>query len=632
VFRAGLEEHFLDDISLEGNTAVGLLGDDLIHLRLPALASDYAFVAPANWGQRDAPGRLQALVGEMVQLQSDLGIAVGDYDFLIKQLRDRVALLRMRADISSDVLGIKSTLYDDIEGLNQRIDALRTTAAVLNTSADVFNDLVTGLIEGFPTVVGVSSDSTFAARLAAKVGANVGYGLVRTSATLMDSSADILDNSKELLSLQAEIDIDAKEMSVELRGMLYDIEELLVNEGVTRMRLFTMREQLRGLFDQYRATLQQGVRLIEERRQANSILAAGTQENRYHDVLFRTARNEAIQRYRVLYDIAQRYCYLATKAYDYETNFDPRDRASGRPFLNEIVRARTLGELGNGFPLAGAGLAGTMARLHETFRSIEGRLGFNNFQYDQTRFSIRNEQARLKPSEDGPTDQDWIDKLSSARVDDLWDVPEFRKFCRPFAPRGTPQPGIVLRFRSAVRAGENFFGNPLGGGDASYDPTLYATKIRAAGVRIDGYPLEDLARTPGVYLIPAGLDYMSIPNSPTLALRAWNVVDQAIPSPYQLGATELGRPDWIAGIDSLSGQSGEARRFSSFRASVSPDPSQDNAFNSTRLIGRSVWNDQWILIIPGQVLHADPNLGLDRFVENVTDIRLNFETYGYSGN
>jgi hypothetical protein len=631
-FRADLESHFLDDISLEGNTAVGLLGDDLVHLRLPALASDYAFVAPANWGQRDAPGRLQALVGEMVQVQSDLGIAVGDYDFLIKQLRDRVALLQMRADISSDVLSIKSTLYDDIESLNERIDALRTTAAVLNTSADVFNDLVSGIIEGFPKVLGIAVDATSGARGALRVAANPVYGIIRGSAMSMDVSADILDNSKELVSLQAEQSIDLQEMSFELRGMLYDIEELLVNEGVTRMKLFTMREQLRGLFDQYRATLQEGIRLIEERRQANAILAAETQENRYHDVLFRTARYEAIQRYRVLYDLAQRYCYLATKAYDYETNFDPRDRASGRPFLNEIVRARTLGELGDDFPLSGAGLAGTMARLHETFRSIEGRLGFNNFQYDQTSFSIRNEQARLKPSEDGATDQDWVDKLESARVDDLWDVPEFRKFCRPFAPRGTPQPGIVLRFRSAVRAGENFFGNPLGGGDASYDPTLFATKIRAAGIRIDGYPLEELARTPGVYLIPAGLDYMSIPNSPTLALRAWNVVDQAIPSPYQLGATELGRPDWIAGIDSLSGQPGEARRFSSFRASVSEDPSEDNAFNSTRLIGRSVWNDQWILIIPGQALHADPNQGLDRFVENVTDIRLNFETYGYSGN
>lgn len=631
-FRVDLESHFLDDISLEGNTAVGLLGDDLVHLRLPALASDYAFVAPSTWGQRESTGRLQALVGEMVQVQSDLGIAVGDYDFLIKQLRDRVAMLQMRAEISSDVLSIKSTLYDDLESLNQRIDALRTTAAVLNTGADIFNDLFTGIIDAFPKEVGTSVDPSFGARLSTKIGVSILYGIARTSATLMDSSADILDNSKELVSLQAEREIDGKEMSVELRGMLYDIEELLVNEGVTRMKLFTMREQLRGLFDQYRTTLQEGVRLMEERRQANAILAAETQENRYHDVLFRTARYEAIQRYRVLYDLAQRYCYLATKAYDYETNFDPRDRASGRPFLNEIVRARTLGELGDDFPLSGAGLAGTMARLHETFRSIEGRLGFNNFQYDQTSFSIRNEQARLKPSEDGATNQDWIDKLESARVDDLWDVPEFRKFCRPFAPRGTPQPGIVLRFRSAVRAGENFFGNPLGAGDSSYDPTLYATKIRAAGIRIDGYPLEELARTPGVYLIPAGLDYMSIPNSPTLALRAWNVVDQAIPSPYQLGATELGRPDWVAGLDSLSGQAGEARRFSSFRASVSEDPSEDNAFNSTRLIGRSVWNDQWVLIIPGQVLHADPNVGLDRFVESVTDIRLNFETYGYSGN
>ena len=61
-FQADIEEHFLDDISLEGNTAVELLGDDLVHLRLPATAGDYTFVAPADWGQRAAPGRLQTQV------------------------------------------------------------------------------------------------------------------------------------------------------------------------------------------------------------------------------------------------------------------------------------------------------------------------------------------------------------------------------------------------------------------------------------------------------------------------------------------------------------------------------------------------------------------------------------------
>src|SRR5262249_35060014 len=160
------------------------------------------------------------------------------------------------------------------------------------------------------------------------------------------------------------------------------------------------------------------------------------------------------------------------------------------------------------------------------------------------------------------------------------------------------------------RAGKNFFGRDLGPGDSAYDPTLYATKIRAAGISFDDYPVDSLARTPYVYLIPAGLDYMTIPNSPTLQTRSWNVVDQLIPVPHLIGPVELSRTDWIASLDTLSGILNEIRRFSSFRAGVTSD---DPQLNVTRFIGRSVWNDNWILIIPGQSLHTNPQTGVDEF-------------------
>jgi hypothetical protein len=49
-------------------------------------------------------------------------------------------------------------------------------------------------------------------------------------------------------------------------------------------------------------------------------------------------------------------------------------------------------------------------------------------------------------------------------------------------------------------------------------------------------------------------------------------------------------------------------------------------------VGRSVWNTGWTLIIPGRTLNTDPDEGLDRFIEQVSDIKLVFETYGFSGN
>ena len=65
----------------------------------------------------------------------------------------------------------------------------------------------------------------------------------------------------------------------------------------------------------------------------------------------------------------------------------------------------------------------------------------------------------------------------------------------------------------------------------------------------------------------------------------------------------------------------------------------------SRLIGRSVWNREWMLIIPGESLLFDPNEALDIFIDGdlipgsadrdgngVSDIKLFFQTYAYSGN
>ena len=62
-------------------------------------------------------------------------------------------------------------------------------------------------------------------------------------------------------------------------------------------------------------------------------------------------------------------------------------------------------------------------------------------------------------------------------------------------------------------------------------------------------------------------------------------------------------------------------------------------FNS-RLIGRSVWNTRWLLIIPGARLDSDPQTGVNLFIYGnpegtpnasggVTDIKLFLKSYSY---
>jgi len=246
------------------------------------------------------------------------------------------------------------------------------------------------------------------------------------------------------------------------------------------------------------------------------------------------------------------------------------------------------------------------------------------------------------PAPDEPADLDsdaaWRDQLASTKVDNLWDMPEFRRYCRPFASYdpATPEPGLVIEFSSEIMAGKNFFGQALAGGDNAYDPTNFATKISSVGAWFEGYLSASfssgLSETPRVYLVPAGTDMMMYPSDTDLGVRRWNVLDQKIPVPFPVLQSNLDDNTWRP-LDTLGGTEGEIRKFSSFRAypdSGSFDQSE-MTFDS-RLVGRSVWNTRWLLIIPGSTLKADSAEGLQTFIDNVSDIKLFFQTFGYSGN
>ena len=55
-------------------------------------------------------------------------------------------------------------------------------------------------------------------------------------------------------------------------------------------------------------------------------------------------------------------------------------------------------------------------------------------------------------------------------------------------------------------------------------------------------------------------------------------------------------------------------------------------FTNARLVGRSAWNSKWKVIIPGKTLLANPNQGLQVFIDTVKDIKLHFQTYSTAGN
>ncbi|MEY4384985.1 MAG: hypothetical protein RLY20_268, partial [Verrucomicrobiota bacterium] len=232
---------------------------------------------------------------------------------------------------------------------------------------------------------------------------------------------------------------------------------------------------------------------------------------------------------------------------------------------------------------------------------------------------------------------------------DLWQVPEFREYCRPFAnPSNGPQPGLVLEFSTEIAVGKNFFGKPLSGLDHAFSPANYATKVRAFTAAFQNYDVDpagsspQLSTSPRFYLVPVGQDrqYCSDTEFPTM--RTWDVVSQRLPVPYILNPESLGNYTYQLTMDGLDGSYAERIRFGDSRAFISDyglsgtndmtlSPLTPGWNSSSRLYGRSAWNTRWLLIIPGATLNADKEAGLKRFIDTVTDIKLYLETYSNQG-
>jgi hypothetical protein len=634
---------------------------------MPVTAAGYTFQAPAEWGSRASVGELQLLINKMIQQEAEIAAAIGSWDALQGAITRELRFINAKVDMQTNIR-LKNEIFSRIKVIT--IEVLKGIAGVLEvlealeeTTTKTFEAGRTMVPTGLPTAGLAFSPGDALAPLrgtfvATEVGVTAGINAstagFKIASLIAEGALAIAENELQLFQQKEEDVLAVKEM---LKGL----ENLVGDEPIKRIAIFKEIQTLRELSDQYRQMLDEGTRLIDERAAFNKRVAAQTQRGRYQDMTFRVSRNHALQNYRQAFDLAARYAYLTARAYDYETNFDPSDPRSPRDIYDEIMRARTIGHFEDEPRIGAGGLSEALGKLKLNYEVLKGQLGINNPEIEIGKMSLRTELFRIMPRSEEDTNEVvqpeqlpnpganseelWRATLSTARVPDLWQVPEFRYYCRPFAAESdsagnhVAEPGIVIRFGSEVTAGKNFFGKPLSGGDHAYDPSHFSTKIQSVGVWFSDYlssdVLSQLPAAPRVYLVPYGVDIMSVPNAadPTI-VRAWNVLDQSIPVALPALESSLEQSRYIPLIDSINGRMGEARKYSMFRAyhDGSASVNDDELVYDTRLVARSVWNTEWVMIIPGRLLNADPDVGLDRFIEQISDIKLVFRTYGISGN
>ncbi|MBI4662173.1 MAG: hypothetical protein HY735_25420 [Verrucomicrobia bacterium] len=640
------------------------------------------FGKPAAWqGKRKTPGKIQQAISGIIKARNQLYAALNDAEGNKAGLDKSMQMWQYRKDVHDEIRRIRGILLG-AEELNDIIQfSVELYQKIQDTVKSVAKRQSEVFAEALPKVAifgtSVGGDATSIARAARLQAWLIAEAVIDTAARVQFAIAKGSDLANKTAQRAVPFfGIEPLEYGVGLRETSISLSDQLWKMTV---HLNTLNQRLQDLDDAQRAfrmVVSEGDRVQSERETFRRRAAAVIQGYRTRDAAFRIFRNEKLERYKTLFDLAAQYTYLAANAYDYETGL--LHTQQGKDFINRIVRARALGVVSAGQPqFAGSntgdpGLSSALAEMYADWLVLKGRLGFNNPDGYGTTTSLRTEHFRLLPGPDG--DQKWQDVLHQGRKANLLDDEDVRRYCMQIdrAP-GLPVPGIVLEFSTTIANGLNLFGRPLAAGDQTYSPSSFATKIFAVGVALEGYrgmadpaantssvgaaggtsppdpsfPFLDpfaLAGAPYVYLIPVGVDSMrSPPLGDASVVRTWSVQDVTIPLPFNIGASGFStQPRWQSS-DALTEEFFGIRKHQAFRpvsrASLFPANAigatgglAASQYNNRRLIGRSVWNSKWKLIIPGHTLLNDPNEGLDRFIQTVKDVKLNFLTYSYAGN
>ena len=646
------------------------------------LSSHGFFKKPASWtGQRSSPGKLQQAISDIAKARNAAYASFYWADAAKYDLDWAIVSLKAKVTAHKQILEYERI----IAGLETVTDAAKLAYEIYEKAGSLVEKTVEGLTK---TMVESMPDSAFFGLAFGGDLTSIGRGAAEAAGATVKTTRHGLELGifSSVKALETATDVTVRYMELEGIGKEQWYQELrnavsTVRDKVYGMnnQMMTINQRLQELDDaerKYQALIAEGGRIQQERQIFRQRSAAVIQGYRTRDAGFRVFRNEKLERYKTLFDLAAQYAYMAAQAYDYETGLLHTDH--GKEFINRIVRARALGIVQGGEPqFAGSdtgdpGLSSAMAEMFADWSVVKGRLGFNNPDAYGTTVSLRTENFRILPGTNG--NANWKDILNRARKANLLDDPDVRRYCLQLDPgNGLPVPGLVLEFSTTIARGLNLFGQSLAAGDHAFSSSSFATKIFAAGVALEGYQGMDdpaansgtvsgsggtspsdpnlafldpnaLAATPYLYLVPVGVDSMRSPAlGDTSEVRSWSVNDVAIPLPFNIGGSEFSSAQLYQSSDSLSEEPFVIRKHQAFRPVSSASLFSSDVYSAsgglrrseyinTRLIGRSVWNSKWKIVIPGETLLNNQEEGLERFIRTVRDVKLHFVTYSYSGN
>jgi hypothetical protein len=361
------------------NADVNYTGDasrrvDLQNLSLPVMARGYTFQAPASWGIRKSPGKLQLLVHQMLQQEAGLATSIATWDAFQGGLWRAIEQFNAQYDVDSEIRRINEGFLIADRIVGGILLAMKISSAVNEIIAEGLDDTAIDFGKEAPPkflpifgLAGSPGDALSALRAAAIVIGGASKSSFKAVKIAIDTAAEGVQFARETAEKVLEFQKAELEKDFALQQALVDLENMIGDEAKLRIEIFKELESMREKSDEFRAAIAEGQRLIDEREAYNKRVAVLAQGNRYQDMTFRVSHSAALQNYKSAFNLAVQYAYLAAKAYDYETSLPENHAASALPLLSGIVGARHIGALdGDGNPMMRGGLAELMAIMKAT--------------------------------------------------------------------------------------------------------------------------------------------------------------------------------------------------------------------------------------------------------------------------
>ena len=315
-------------------------------------------------GSRAQTGSLQQAMMEGYLAQ--MAILQAWQELQVNQLRFKREFELFLALVKShqDILDAQKQNALEVNALEASATVLGSIASNLELVEDNIEDVAESIEEALPKVNGVANDMTFAGRAAVVIGTiattvplAIAGGAAETGAVALEAAASVVEQSLQPVLDSIGFDLEEQQQAYEFQQSYYD---LVSHHFVLAELMATYQTANQNVLNP--ATAGQG--LLTERESFRQRAAAIINGYRTKDLTFRTFRNEALEQYRTLFDLAGRYSYLAAKSYDYETGL--LGTPEGKAVINRIVASRSRGDLTGDVPQATAstlgdlGLAGTM--------------------------------------------------------------------------------------------------------------------------------------------------------------------------------------------------------------------------------------------------------------------------------